>query len=179
MKAIADNIKASITLDNKAELTLSLEGKINKNDIQELYDIIRNGKKLSVELKQFRVKRSIDANAMLWVILDKIAQHLRTSKDEVYLQMLQRYGVFTHIVVKKEAVDRIKSEWKTVVDLGEVTVNNKTGIQLQCYFGSSTYDSKEFSVLLTGVIDEARGMGIEVISEEEKESLIENWGKEK
>jgi hypothetical protein len=93
----------------------------------------------------------------------------------VYLEMLSRYGVFTHIVVKPNVVDRVKAEWRTVRELGEVTINGKTGIQLQCFFGSSTYDSKEFSVLLDGVIQEAEELGIETLGQAEAERMIAEW----
>ncbi|MCW4016033.1 MAG: hypothetical protein NWF06_06670, partial [Candidatus Bathyarchaeota archaeon] len=97
--------------------------------------------------------------------------------EQVYMEMLNRYGVFTHIVVKPEVVERVKQEWKLVSELGEVTINGKTGIQLQCYFGSSTYNTKEFSVLLDGVITEAKEQGIEVISAAERTILLQEWGK--
>ena len=179
MKTISDNVRTSLTLDGNIELTLSLTGNKadNMNGINALNEIIKNGKKLSVEIKQHRIRRSLDANAMLWVMLDKMAQALRTIKDEIYLQMLDRYGVFTHIVVKPEVVERVKQEWRTVRELGEIIVNGKTGIQLQCYFGSSTYNTKEFSVLLDGVINEAKELGIDTMSDAEKESLIKDWGK--
>ena len=38
-------------------------------------------------------------------ILEEIAAKIGSCKDEVYLQMLERYGVFTHIIVKPQAVD--------------------------------------------------------------------------
>ena len=129
-------------------------------------------------IKEFRPKRSLDANAALWKMLSMMAEVLHTTKDELYLEMLDRYGVFTHIVVKQNVVDRVKQEWKTVRELGEVTVNGKTGIQLQCFFGSSTYDSKEFSTLLDGVIEEGKAIGVEFISREEQERMIGEWGKE-
>ena len=109
--------------------------------------------------------------------MQKIAEVLHTTKDEVYLEMLSRYGVFTHIIVKPNVVDRVKAEWRTVRELGEVTINGKTGIQLQCFFGSSTYDSKEFSVLLDGVIHEAEELGIETLGQAEADRMIKEWGK--
>ena len=54
----------------------------------------------TTEIKEYREKRSLDANAYMWVLLEKMAASMNTSKDEGYLQMLERYGVFTHIVVK-------------------------------------------------------------------------------
>ena len=91
--------------------------------------------------------------------------------------MLARYGIYTHVVVKPNVVDRVKAEWRTVRELGEVTINGQTGIQLQCYFGSSTYNSKEFSVLLDGVIGEAKEIGLDVADPNEVKNLLEEWNK--
>lgn len=159
----------TFTTDNKPILSLVL----NKGfDIQPILDT-----DLDIEIKKHRKKRSLDANAALWKMLSMMADKLNASKDDLYIEMLDRYGVFTHIVAKPNVVDRVKQEWRTVRELGEVTINGKTGVQLQCYFGSSTYDSKEFSVLLNGVIDEAKALGIDFISAEEKVRMIEEWGK--
>ena len=62
-------------------------------------------------------------------------------------------------------------------ELGEVTINGQKGIQLQCYFGSSTYDTKEFTRLLDGVISEARELGINLISNADRALMLAEWGK--
>ena len=131
---------------------------------------------LNLTISKVKRKRSLDANAALWEMLAKMAGVLHTTKDELYIEMLSRYGVFTHVVVKPNVVDRVKQEWRTVRELGEVTINGKTGIQLQCFFGSHTYDSKEFSVLLDGVIQEAKEIGVDFISKEEQARMIAEWG---
>lgn len=174
MKALSTNIEISYTESGKQKLTFTLT---QKQDVSDLKAICDKKKLIAIECKEHRKKRSLDANGMLWAICTQIAAAIKSSKDEVYLTMLERYGVFTHVIVKPEAVERIKQEWRTCRVLGEVTVNGKTGIQIQCYYGSHLYDSKEFSVLLDGVISEAREMGIEVISEQDKQLLIQEWGK--
>lgn len=143
---------------------------------ETLLQEIKDGKEVTVEVKLKRRHRSLDANAALWAMLGDMAAVLHTSKDELYLQMLERYGVFAHYIVHPGAVDRIKREFKTVRVLGEVTVNGKTGVQVQVYYGSSTYDSKEFSVLLDGVISEAKEIGVEYISEADKALMLSEWG---
>jgi hypothetical protein len=163
-----------LTVSGDIELLLTVKG--DKSIIGELI-AKANEKPYTVEIAPLKKKRSLDANGYLWVLLQKIAEVLHTSKDEIYLEMLARYGVFTHIVVKPNVVERVKDEWRTVRELGEVTINGKTGIQLQCFFGSSTYDSKEFSVLLDGVISEAKELGIETLSETEADRMIKEWGK--
>jgi hypothetical protein len=175
MNVKANNIRLIYTEHGKAEIILSTDQ--SRIDISPLKEVVAKGKALAVEIKQYRQKRSLDANAYLWVLLQKIAEAVNSSKDEVYLQMLERYGVFTHIVVKPHMVDKVKQEWRTVRELGEVTVNGKKGIQLQCYFGSSTYDSKEMATLIDGIISEAKELGIEVITESEKNLLLQEWGK--
>lgn len=149
-----------------------------RQEVADLQAVVERGKQLSVEVKQYRQRRSLDANAYMWVLLSKMAVALNTTKDDLYIEMLDRYGVFTHIIVKPEVAERVKAEWRTVRELGEVTVNGKTGIQLQCYFGSSTYNTKEFSVLLDGVVSECKEIGIETLPPDEVESLKALWGKE-
>lgn len=147
--------------------------------LDALAKAVNDGKELEVQVAVKRKKRSLNANAALWALLGEMAGVLHTSKDELYLEMLDRYGVFTHVVVKPQAVDRVKQEWRTVRELGPVTINGTTGIQLQCYFGSHTYNTLEFSRLLDGVISEAKEIGIDFISQADRNLLLEEWGKQK
>lgn len=161
-------------------LTIDVEGRQRitfalTQDGRSEYEAIKDIDDLVIECKKYRKKRSLDANAYLWVLLGKLADALRTSKDEIYLMMLERYGVYTHLIVKPKVVERVKAEWRTVRELGEVTVNGQTGVQLQCYFGSSTYDTKEMSVLLDGVISEAKALGIETMTPDEILDMKSRW----
>jgi hypothetical protein len=175
MKVISSNIKLQYNSDQKPEIVLTTTA-IIRADLEEMQKVVSAGKLLAVEIKQLRNKRSLDANSYFWTLLSKMADALNTSKDELYLQMLERYGVFTHIVVKPNVVEKVKREWRTVKELGEVTVNGKTGIQLQCYFGSSSYDSKEMSVLINGVVQEAKEIGIETATPADIERMKTEWG---
>ena len=170
-----DKITASTTFEDEVMLTMRVVGESRRTVKTALEKL--SGKHLSVEIKLWRAKRSSDANAYFWVLCAKIADVLQKSKDEVYLDMLGDYGVFTHIIVKPNVVERIKAEWRTVKELGEVTINGATGIQLQCYFGSSTYDSKEMSVLIDGTVQEAKELGIETLTPSELEAMKSAWGR--
>ena len=85
--------------------------------------------------------------------------------------MLDRYGVFTHIIVKPYVVESIKREWRTVRELGEVVVNGQEGVQLQCFFGSSTYNTKEMARLIDGIVSECKELEIETMPPEKLELL--------
>lgn len=154
----------------------------DRQQVQEfVQSMAGNEEQYIAKIDKERKKRSLDANSALWHLLSQMAGVLQTSKDELYLKMLDRYGVFTHIVVKASVVDKVKKEWKLVRELGEVTVmgengRKQTGIQLQCYFGSHSYDSKEFATLLDGTIEEAKELGIYFISREDRDRMIREWG---
>lgn len=112
------------------------------------------------DVSPHKEKRSLNANGLLWMCLGEMASALRADKWDVYLQMLKRYGTYTHVCVHPKAVEAVKKQWREVEEVGRGTVNGVESVQLLCYFGSSTMDSKEFSVLLDGVISEMKEMGL-------------------
>lgn len=162
----------SFTFDGAPILNLTI---YTKNELLSEYESLSKEEMLDIKIKKHRNKRSLNANAYCWVLLQKLAEKLKTTKDELYLIMLERYGQFTHIVVKPNVVEKVKEEWKTVRELGEVFVNGKKGIQLQCYFGSSTYDTKEMSIFIDGIVSECQELGIETLPKEELEIIKSNW----
>ena len=126
--------------------------------------------------KIHRERRSLDANALFWKAVTLIAEHINSDKDSIYLQLLSRYGVFTYVVVKPDAVSQFKIAYRLCEELGPVTVNGKTGIQLRCYFGSSTYDTKQMSRLIDGAISELKEMDIDFLPDSDISKAKEEWG---
>ena len=109
-----------VKFSNQLNITLETT---NLNHIETLNKYLKSGKDVSVEIKRKSEKRSKDANSYAWHLMQQIGKYLHKSKDEVYIDMLGRYGVFTHIVVKPNVVERIEEEWRLVRNLGEVTIN--------------------------------------------------------
>lgn len=124
-----------------------------------------------------RKKRSLDANAYFWKLCEQIADKLDSDKDSIYLQMLERYGVFTHIVTKPNMVEKVAQQFKLFRNLGEVQINGTKGIQLQVYYGSSTYDNIEMSRLIRGIESECREMGIPTLEDIRVQQIIDEWQK--
>lgn len=135
-------------------------------------------KMLRLTLVRWREKRSLNANALLWQCLDKIADTLCTDKWEVYLLMLKRYGKFTYVIVPDGAVEKMKTMWRELEVIGEIDVNGRKATQILCYYGSHTYDTKEFSRLLDGVISEMQEMGIPTPMQEDLDRALKNWEKQ-
>ena len=147
-----------------------------KQTILPEYENLKDCNKLKIEVSKYRNRRSKDANAYLWVLLQKMAEVLKSDKWTLYLQMLKKYGQFTYIVVKPNVVDAVRAQWRECEELGEITINGTKGIQLLCYFGSSNYDTKEMSELIDGVVREAQDLGIDTISPQELKEMKERWG---
>lgn len=161
--------------DGETWLMLKLDKECIRKAMKFVYEI--KDKLYAATIKEYRKKRSLDANAYMWVLLEKIADAVGSTKDKIYLEVLDLYGVFTHVIVKQEAVEQFKKEFRTCRDLGNVTVNGKTGIQLQCYFGSSTYDTKQMSRLIEGVVSDCKELDIETLTPSELALMCEEWGK--
>lgn len=153
---------------------------INEKITQEMVEEIQECE-LDVVLKKHRKKRSLNANGLLWHCLDEIAKAMPTPIDkwEVYLGMLRRYGKFTYICIKPNAVEAMKQQWRECEEVGEIDINGQKAVQMLCYFGSSTYDTKEFSVLLEGVISEMKEMGLQPPTTQEMQRALEAWEKMK
>ena len=119
MQIKVNDVRLQYNENQQPEIILTTSGDIRK-EVADLKNILADGKELTAEIKQYRKKRSLNANALLWTLLQKMADVLHTTKDELYIQMLDRYGVFTFVVVKPSVVDRVKQEWRTVRELGEI-----------------------------------------------------------
>lgn len=129
------------------------------------------------EIKEHRGKRSLNANNLMWQCLGEMAVELQADKWDLYLLMLKRYGKFTYILVKPNMVDAVKRQWRETEEIGEIDINGQKSVQLLCYFGSSTLDSKEFSVLLSGVISEMAEMGLDTPSDKKLNEALKQWEK--
>lgn len=129
-------------------------------------------KDLDISFVQHRARRSLDANACLWACLGDIAKAINQDNWSVYLLMLERYGKFTHILVKPEVVEAVRLQWRETKIVGETKVDGKPMVQMLCFFGSSTYDSAEFSRLLNGVISEMQDMHLEVPTSAEMKAIL-------
>jgi hypothetical protein len=159
-------------MTNQYNITFTVEPSVINS-----IDSIKDCEKLSIKAVKYRKKRSLDANGLLWYCLGQIASSLQADKWDIYLQMLKRYGKYTYICVKPNMVDSVRSQWRETEVIGEVNINGSEAVQMLCYFGSSTLDTQEFSVLLDGVISEMREMGLETPTSREMQMALESVSK--
>lgn len=162
---------------NKAIVTLML-------DVKELEEIEQLSlfEKLTIVIKKFFKKRSLDANAYCWVLCDKIAKELCKdgtviTKEQVYKDAILQIGTFEPVITQEITFDKFKRIWEKQ-GLGflvqEVSRKDKC-VKVHCYYGSSTYDSKEMSLLIELIIQLAKSLNIETKTQSEIDSLLKSW----
>ena len=153
---------------------------VDTNNIDTIEELKKENK-LSFELKKYRKKRSLDANAYCWVLCDMIAKELSkeviTTKEEVYKEAIMQIGRFTPFIVEERALENFKRVWEKQglgFTVQEVARKDKR-VRVNGYYGSSSYDSKEMSLLIEWIIQEAKQLGLETKSKNEIDSLLKQW----
>ena len=129
------------------------------------------------EIKEYKQKRSLNANAYMWVLINEIANKVHLSKEEVYLNMLKSYGQST-IVSLLSSID-YNGFFKYYEVIGSSVLNNKEFTHIKVFKGSSEYNTLEMSILIDGVVHECTNLGIATINDEEIERLKGSWKNEK
>lgn len=151
-----------------------------KNVIQTILDTFRKG--IEYDIKPYKAKRSLDANAYFWKLADELAKKLNTTKESVYRRAIYNAGKFDIIEAKdtptkkaSEIAETFCKKWK-LNGLGWYAYQDKVRPEIvYMYYGSSVYDSSEMSRIIDFVQQECIAQGIEVKPKEEVEALLKQW----
>lgn len=168
-------------LTGKIQLTFEMD-----QDVSGHIDSIKD-KLLRITVKQWKEKRSLDANAYYWVLLSKLAEAMKISKPRAHNLMLRRYGQNMTIdgagayiripdTEKAEEIALEASEYHIRPTSEVVTGNN--GVNYRTYvmlMGSSQYDTAEMSHLIDGLVSECREVGIETATPDELRHMLEMY----
>ena len=157
--------------------------KPTREDMGKAMSVVRKMKQKLYDLtiKEHRQKRSLDANAMAWSLINQIADALRIPPVEVYRQAIQDISGNNEIIpIKEQAVEQFKQAWSChgigwmCRDLGKSKIAGYRNLIV--YYGSSVYDSRQMSNLIDHLVQDCKALGIEVLSERERSLLLDEWG---
>lgn len=136
-------------------------------------------KKYVIEVKQFRHKRSLDANAYCWTLIDKLAEKTGLTKSEIYRNAIREIGGNSETVcAPNAAVDKLCRGWRHngegwQAETSKSKLDGCTNITL--YYGSSVYDTKQMSRLIDSIVQDCQAVGIETMTPAELETLKAEW----
>lgn len=127
--------------------------------IQWLYNA---DKDKQFEIKEHKEKRSLDQNAYCWKLINEIANRIRKSKEEVYFDMLKSYGQMSEISMLS-SINPV-GYFKYYDTVSKRIFNNNEFTIYRIYKGSSEYDTREMSIFIDGVVQEAQQLGIQTLT---------------
>ena len=140
------------------------------------------GKRLRIDLKEFKEKRSRDANAYFHVLVDKIAQKQGISNSFVKNHLLAEYGQRYYVDgrvliyclpdildVSEDATNHFAITDRTLY------MNGQLYREYELVRGSHTYNTKEMSRLIDGTVQEAKDLGIETMTPDDLKKMYAAW----
>lgn len=144
---------------------ISFEVTADPADVERYKD-----KELDITIVRHSKKRGLAANAMLWACLGEIAAAARTDNWSAYLYMLERYGKYSTVLIKAEALPDLRRVWRETRVVGE---REDGMVEVLCFYGSSTYTTEEFSRLLDGVVSDMKELGLTPPPSREMQAALE------
>lgn len=146
--------------------------------VGEANELLRKNKRVAIKLDAIKQKRSLNANAYAWVLIDRIAAALGIDKVEVYRDAIRDIGGNSDVVmVANDAVDKLRAVWEAR-GLGwsvEVTDQADTVSTVLLHYGSSTYDTRQMAILIDHLVQDAKELGIETLPPDRLAGMIERW----
>lgn len=91
---------------HKAKISLLLDTK-QLDIVEEL----KNENKLNIELKKHREKRSLDANAYFWKLLQEICELAEIDTVEEYKRRVKELGIFRQFKIEKDNIKTFEKMW--------------------------------------------------------------------
>lgn len=136
---------------------------------------------LRLTIKRWKEKRSLDANGFYWAVNSQMAQVLHTTPEELHEELLQRYGLLDtdengHIAITARSnvdMSKVDGHWK----LYKVSQDGKWKSYLRIR-GTSEYDTAEMAYFIERVLEDARDLGIDTETPNQKAEW-ERWQEER
>lgn len=172
MKVEGKYYNHSFTADGGILLTFEMPPKSRYEALSAL------DKEKQITVSEMRRKRSINANDYLWVLCTALSGKLRIPKEEIYKKHIKDMGVYTALAIPDNAVEKFNEVWQTkgIGWFCEVVDSTLDGCKkVFAYYGSSTYDTKQMSILIDSVVEECKEQDIETMTPLELEAIKAAW----
>ncbi len=149
----------------------------------EIVEQLKNENKLNIDLKKYRKKRSLDANNYFWKLLQELCELAEIDTKEEYKRRVKELGIFRRFRIEKDNVNTFEKMWTSqgiawFCEIFDTEIIGNTEFKIiNAYYGSSSFNTKQMSRLIDGVVQDCQMYGIETKTPEEINSLLESWDK--
>lgn len=137
--------------------------------------------KFAAELKERRNRRSMNANNYFWQLVDQIADRLGREKEELYLEYVKRVGPFKDFTLSEDEAKTFRVAWSMLgkgwpTEQVDYSPSGREVI-IRAYYGSSQYNTRQMSRLIDMAVEDAKDLGVEVLTPMELDRLKGEWGR--
>ena len=145
----------------------------------EKYEEVKRYDLLDISFDKHRNKRSLDANSYLHVMLNKLARCFTISDEEMKIKMNLAYGT----IARDESGKILGAKVPKGTNMQSFYPYSKWYKEedgCDCYmFYKRTHElnTKEFSQLLSGVLQDCKESGIETLDDIQFKSLMDDYEK--
>lgn len=180
------NPQLKIDYNNNYEISFPVNNQSKYAVKQIMNDLQKNEKELSITIDYQKRHRTLDQNALMWALLTEFAYHQNggrrggITEEELYIQMLHKYGQVKFLLIKEEAVESLKNDYKDIVVINKgLKYQGSLYAEVKCIIGSSNevYDTKRMAELIDGILDEMAKAGIETANKRDLEEQWRNYGR--
>lgn len=159
---------------------------IEKESLTDLFGELERFDKTAdytLTLGKTKKPRSVDANSYMWVLCDKIAKVIRTTKEEVYRTAIRSVGVFSDVGVQEEAVEELIKTWRKngigyfAEEFNSSLVDNQGNPmkRVRLYHGSHTYTQKQLSRCIDYIVEECKRLDLQTLTPKQIKEMEAQW----
>ena len=121
----------------------------------KIKDIITDLQKLDkskiyiCDIKEYKQKRSVEQNKLLWKIIHRIAKETYQSDEDVYCAVLERAdALIDYVITATDMAEDLRKSFRGVKFVRMQEVNGKDCFIYKVYLGSSKMNLSEFNELI-------------------------------
>lgn len=133
---------------------------------------------LTIDIKT--EKRSNDANAYYWTLVNKLSAKIGVSPKDIYRTHIKDIGGNYEVVpIREDAVDTWIKNWVkkglgwVCESIGESKLRGY--VNVVCFYGSSTYDKRQMARLIDLCVQDCKEQGIETMTPSEMALMMESY----
>lgn len=165
-------IKTAVVIGN----TITLE--CTPADCDKARAVIDEGKPLAAVIGTASQKRSLSANAYAWALMNHLAAKINRPVLDIYRDLIRDIGGSSAIItIAAPAAKSFKVGWEAKGDgwqvhkLDEMATPQGAFYPLQCWYGSSVFDTSQMHRLIDLIVQECQQQGIPTMTPDEISKL--------
>ena len=128
-----------------------------------IWNDLQVGNMYNINFKKYHTNRSLQQNAMMWSIIQLIADETQNDEIDVYAEGLEKANcAYEYLMILPEALESVKKAFRAIKILESRDYNGKQMLVIKCFIGSSKYNVEEMNKLIEYFMQLAAELNINI-----------------